>query len=238
MLPLYTDLSGKRIVVFGGGDVAERKICQILETGGGMEVEWDGKWRGRRKRGNARIEVYSIDFTPRIEEFCKKNEIRCFRCDLWDQNLEELLKGAFMILICTSDEPLNNRIFEEAEKSDTFMLINYKDNGNAFMSSVINKGGIVISISTGGEVPAMARYMKEKIAPLIGDKEEKMLYILAQLRDYLKETVKDETRRKKILSSVLSDSACWSTLDEPLPVEIAKNCIFKIVEERYRYRYR
>lgn len=215
MLPLYADLSGKRIVVFGGGDVAERKICQILETGG------------------AAIEVYSLDFTPRIEELCKKNETRCFRCDLWDQNLNELLKGACLILICTSDESLNNRIFEEAKRSNSFMLINYKDNGNAFMSSVINKGGFIISISTGGKGPAMARYLKEKIAPLIGDKEEKMLYILAQLRDYLKETVKDEKLRKKILNCVLSDSACWSTLDEHVPVEIAKSCIFKIVNERY-----
>jgi len=217
MLPLYIDLSGKRIVVFGGGDVAERKICQILETGGGMEIE-----------------VYSIDFTPRIAELSKKNEIRSIRSNLWDQNLEELLKGAFLILICTNDESLNARIFEEAKRSNRFMLINYKNDGNVMMSSVINKGGFTISISTGGEVPAMARYMKEKIAPLIGDKEEKMLYILAQLRDYLKETVKDEKQRKKILNCVLSDTACWSTLDEHLQVEIAKNCIFKIVEERHR----
>ncbi|HJH26621.1 MAG TPA: hypothetical protein C5S37_07560 [Methanophagales archaeon] len=54
MLPLYVDLSGKRIVVFGGGTIAERKLRQILET----NVE----------SGEINVEVYSRDFTHWIEE--------------------------------------------------------------------------------------------------------------------------------------------------------------------------
>jgi len=217
MLPLYVDLSDKRIIVFGGGDIAERKICQILETGGDMNG------------GAVNAEVYSLNFTPRIKELCEKSELRCFQCNLWDQNLEELIKDAFLIIICTSDEPLNNHIFNEAAKCD--VLINYKDRGNAFMSSVVNKGGFLISISTGGKGPAMARYMKGKIASLIGEKEEKMLYIQTHLREYLKEKIKDEGQRKEILNYVLSDSDCWAALDEP--VEVAQQRIVKIVEERY-----
>jgi len=99
------------------------------------------------------------------------------------------------------------------------------------MSSVVNKGGFLISISTGGKGPAMARYMKVKIESLIGEKEEKMLYIQTHLREYLKEKIKDEGQRKEILNYVLSDSDCWAALDEP--VEVAQQRIVKIVEERY-----
>jgi len=217
MLPLYIDVSDKRIIVFGGGGVAERKICQILETG----IDITEK--------NPRIDVYSLNFTPRIKELCEKKEIQCFQCDLWNQNVEELIKGAFLILICTSDESLNNRIFNEAACCD--VLINYRDKGNAFMSSVVKKGGFLISISTTGKGPAMARYMKEKIASLIGDQEEKMLYIQKDLREYLQEKIEDEGRRKEILNFVLSDSDCWSALDEP--IEVAKRRIVRIVEARY-----
>ncbi len=213
MLPLYVDVSGKRIVVFGGGAVAERKICQILETdGAGLDVQ-----------------VYSLDFTPRIEELRKKGEIQCFRCDLWDQNLEDLVKGAFLILICTGDETLNNRILKEAAKFDA--LVNYRHDGDAFMSSVVNKGGFLISISTGGKGPAMARYMKAKISALIADKEEKMLLIQSNLRRYLKEKIKDEKRRREILNSVLSDPECWAALDAP--VDAAEKLILQIVGDRY-----
>jgi precorrin-2 dehydrogenase/sirohydrochlorin ferrochelatase len=217
MLPLYIDVSGKRIIVFGGGSVAERKICQILETG----ID--------RTEGNPEIEVYSLNFTPRIKELCEKKEIQCFQCDLWNQNVEELIKGAFLILICTSDESLNTHIFNEAARGD--VLINYRGRGNAFMSSVVNKAGFLISISTTGKGPAMARYMKEKIASLIGDQEEKMLYIQKDLREYLQEKIDDERRRKEILNFVLSDSDCWSALDEP--IEVAKRRIVRIVEARY-----
>jgi len=217
MLPLCIDLSGKRIIVFGGGSVAERKISQILETGEDV------------KGGRVKVEVYSLDFTSRIEELCEKGTIQCFRCNLWDQNVEERIKGAFLIIICTNDDALNDCIFNEAAKFE--VLINYSDKGNAFMSSVLNKGGILISISTGGKGPALARYLKEKIASLIGDKEEKMLYIQKQLREDLKEKIKDERRRKEILTCVLSDSDCWGVLDDPL--EVAKERIFRIVEDKY-----
>ncbi len=216
MLPLYVNVSGKRIVVFGGGGVAERKICQILDTdgAGGEKVE---------------VEVYSQDITPRIEEMMEKGEIQCFRCDLWDQNLGELIKGAFLILICTDDETLNNRILKEASKFD--VLVNYRHDGDAFMSSVVNKGGFLISISTEGKGPAMARYMRKKISALIGDKEEKMLLIQSHLRGYLKGKIKEEKRRRDILNSVLSDPECWAALDAP--VEVAEELIFKIVGDRY-----
>jgi len=217
MLPLYIDVSDKRIIVFGGGGVAERKICQILETAMNITEK------------NPKIEVYSLNFTPRIQELWEKKKIQCFQCDLWNQNVEELIKGAFLILICTSDETLNNRIFNEAARCD--VLINYREKGNAFMSSVVKKGGFLISISTTGKGPAMASYMKEKIASLIGDQEEKMLYIQKDLREYLKKKIEDEGRRKEILNFVLSDSDCWTALDEP--IEVAKRRILRIMEARY-----
>ncbi|RZN37478.1 MAG: hypothetical protein EFT35_06130 [Methanophagales archaeon ANME-1-THS] len=99
MLPLYIEVSDKRIIVFGGGGVAERKICQILETGSEIPEK------------NPNLEVYSLKFTPRIKALCEAKKIHCVQCDLWNKNVEELIKGAFLILICTSDERLNARIF-------------------------------------------------------------------------------------------------------------------------------
>ena len=100
MLPPYVDLTDKRIVVFGGGVVAERKIRQIFETDG----------------TEGQVEVYSRDFRPWIVEQKEQGEIQCFRLDLWDQSIETILKGAFLILICTDDKTLNKRILKEAEK--------------------------------------------------------------------------------------------------------------------------
>ncbi len=148
---------------------------------------------------------------------------------MWDQNLGELIKGAFLILVCTGDENLNGRIIKEAANSDA--LINYGDKGDVFISSVVNKGGFLISISTGGKGPAMARYMKGKISPLIGNKEEKMLLIQSNLRRYLKEEIKEEPRRREILNRVLNDPECWAALDAP--VEVAEKIIFKLVGDKY-----
>lgn len=216
MLPLYVDITAKKIVVFGAGDVAERKIRQILDT---CSAE-----------GKADIEVYSHDFTPGIEELRAKKELTCFRCDLWSTDLSEMLKDAFLVLICTTDEALNTRILNEAAKFDA--LVNYKHEGDVFMASVINKGGFLVSISTGGKGPAMAKYLRETLSQqFIGDKEEKMLLIQAKLRGDLKEMVKEEKRRHEILNLVLRDPECWAALDAP--VEIAEKHIVRIIGNRY-----
>ena len=81
------------------------------------------------------MEVYSLDFTSGIGELCEKGTIQCFSCNLWDQNLGDLIEGAFLILICTDDEALNNHIYTEAVKFDS--LINHSDKGDAFMSSLL-----------------------------------------------------------------------------------------------------
>lgn len=214
MLPLYVNVSGKRIIVFGGGAVAERKIRQILDTGSDEEVN---------------VEVYSLDFTPHIEDMGEKGEIDCFRCDLWGRDLGEITKGAFLTLICTDDDALNNRILKEMEKSDA--LVNYGNEGDAFMSSVVKKGGFLISISTTGKAPAMAKHMREKISSIIGEKEEKMLHIQSHLRRRLKEKIRDENRRREVLNLVLSDPECWTVLDEPF--EVAEKLVFKIVDNKY-----
>jgi precorrin-2 dehydrogenase/sirohydrochlorin ferrochelatase len=215
MLPLYVDVSDKRIVVFGGGIVAERKIRQILETDS--------------TGGKTNIEVYSLDFIPQIEAMTRQGVIRCFQSNLWELDIGEILNGAFLILICTDDRQLNDRILKEAAKFG--LLINYSNYGDAFMSSVINKGGFLISVSTAGKGPAMARYMKKKIAALVGEKEAKMLQIQSRLRYYLKQRIKDEEQRRTILNSVLDDPECWSALDAP--IDIAEKDIVRIVGDRY-----
>ena len=57
------------------------------------------------------------------------------------------------------------------------------------------------------------------------------LDIQRYLREHLKEEISDGQRRREILNAVLSDSDCWAALDEP--IEVAKERIFKIVEDRY-----
>ncbi len=211
MLPLYIDAAGKRIVVFGGGKVAERKIRQILET-----------------TSNVVVEVYSREFTPGIEKFAEAGKVKCTECDLWRET-DLRLEGAFMAIICTSDEALNEHIFREARRFN--ILINYGHEGDVFMGSVIHRHGFIISISTDGKVPAMARYMREKITPLIGEREEKMLEVESKLREDLRAIIKDEARRHEILYRVLRDPDCWAAIDAPLAV--AEELILKIIGDRY-----
>ena len=55
--PLFVDVSAKKIVVFGGGAVAERKVSRLLDASA------------------KEVEVYSLDFVKELEERCRRGEV-------------------------------------------------------------------------------------------------------------------------------------------------------------------
>ena len=208
MFPMFVDISAKRVVVFGGGNVAERKVRQILES------------------GCRNIEVYSLDFADELKKRYRNGEIECIKCDLWHADIDKIVEGAFIVIICTDDDALNERIYEIARFSSS--LVNYGDKGDMFMSSVIRKDGFIIAISTSGSSPAMARRMKRRIASVICDDDAKMLRIQTWLRAHLRNFVHDPNQRREILNNVLNSSECWEALDDD--IESAKARIANFVD--------
>ncbi|MCU4139902.1 MAG: Siroheme synthase [Methanophagales archaeon] len=212
MFPLFVDVSAKRIVVFGGGAVAERKVSRLLDAGA------------------KEVEVYSLDFVKELEERCRRGEVKCRRCDLWSQSIEEIVEGAFLVLICTDDDALNEFIFECVSAKAPNTLVNYAQKGDVFFPAIVRKGDFTIAISTDGKSPAMARFVKQKVLNALCGEDENMLLLLSWLRGHLKEAVSDEKRRREILNAVLSSVVCWEFVRTE-PFEDAKRRISAFVED-------
>jgi siroheme synthase-like protein len=72
----------------------------------------------------------------------------------------------------------------------------------------------MIAISTGGSSPALSKYLRLKLESSIGGDLDQMAALQERARKRLKETVKDQKRREKILWEILEDPAVWEALDE------------------------
>lgn len=192
-LPLMLDLSGKEVVIFGGGDVGERKAALFCE--------------------HAHVTVVSREFTPRLKELCEKGKINLIKADLYEPGIAGYLKNAFIAIPATNDAALNEKIAELARESG--ILIDRVDGmGDIVVPSVIKRGDIVIGISTLGQSPALSKYIRLRIEEVITPRFAEMSRLQNEIREILKIRMEDQKKRKKILWSIINDDEVWAALGE------------------------
>ena len=195
-LPLMLDLSGRKIVIFGGGSVGERKaelFCSCADT-----------------------LVVSLEFSQRLQELESSGQIRLIKLDLLaasDSELREIISGAFIVIPATSNFELNRKITSIAQESN--VLINQVDAlGSVVIPSVIKRGDLLIGISTLGHSPAVSKYTRKQIENVITPAYSDMIRLQDELRSYLKQHVVEQRKRKEILWKVLESEAVWEGFSE------------------------
>ncbi|MCQ8903800.1 MAG: bifunctional precorrin-2 dehydrogenase/sirohydrochlorin ferrochelatase [Methanothrix sp.] len=191
-VPLLIDLKGRRVVIFGGGDVAERK-ARLFSQGD--------------------LVVVSREFTPGILRMASDGLLEIVEADLTTKNGLEIadraLEGAFIAIPATSDQALNAALEEMARRKGA--LVNSVDReGEVVVPSIIKKRSVVLAISTG--IPALSRYIRMKLERDV-EVYALMSDLLSRIRKDLKENVGPQSRRRDLLWSVLSDSSVWSCLE-------------------------
>ncbi len=140
--PVFLNLTGRRCVIIGGGQIAEGKISKLLDSG-------------------AKIIVISPDATPGIRNFAETGNIEL---DLRKYQFGDL-QGAFLVIAATNDREVNQEIFDEAETLG--VLLNAVDDMprcSFIAPSIVERGPVTIAISTGGASPALARKLRETLS--------------------------------------------------------------------------
>jgi precorrin-2 dehydrogenase/sirohydrochlorin ferrochelatase len=190
MIPLMIDLSGKKVVIFGGGTVGIRKA--------------------RFFSPEAEVTVVSRSFSPGCDEL----GVRRIERDLstaGDADLGSLLAGAFIAVAATPDTGLNDRLGEICQKLGILFNNASGKNGDILIPSVIRGEHFLIALSTSGASPAVSRFLRESIESSLPDLD-RMIALQARLRDALQDSVPDADTRKKILWEVLNDPEVWGAL--------------------------
>lgn len=193
-LPLMLNLEGKGVAIFGGGEVGERKALLFCE--------------------HAKVTVISREFTQRLNQLSDEGKIKLIRVkDTTENEILQYLKNAFIAIPATNDAVLNEKIAKLASQSGK--LVNRVDDlGDIIVPSVIERGDIVIGISTFGRSPALSKYIRETIEEVITPEFAYMARLQNELREELKSHVKDQKKRKEILWNIINDVKVWAALGE------------------------
>lgn len=190
--PIFLDLKSKSSVIIGGGKVAERKALGLLSAG-------------------AKVTVISPEVTSIINGLSKKGSLTIIKRSYSKGDL----KGAFLAVLASNKKAINIKAHEEAKSSG--VLVNAVDDPehcDFIVPSIVDRGSLLIAISTSGKIPALSRKLREDLEKEYGEEYSAFVEILGQARSILlKKGVKNDKKEKIIKALVTS----------PLPVWIKEN---------------
>jgi precorrin-2 dehydrogenase/sirohydrochlorin ferrochelatase len=180
VFPFFINLKGKRCVIIGGGNVAERKIKVLL----GFEPE---------------LVVISPTVTENIKQLHSQGAIT----HITDSFRSEYLDQAFLVIAATSDNQLNEAIYREAINRQ--LPVNVVDDPakcTFIFPAIIQRDELVIGISTSGIYPALAKKIREKIEQVIPVTDRNVLKVLKDCRDRAGREIPDSESRSVLLNQI------------------------------------
>lgn len=190
--PVFLRLEGRRCVVVGGGEVAERKVRSLLAAG-------------------AEVAVVSPALTAELAELAVRGEIEHAARAYQPGDLA----GALLAYAATDDESLHEEISDEAEARGVLLNVVDRPRWCGFIvPSIMTRGDLTVAVSTAGGSPALARRLREDIEQALGPEYERALDVLARLRRHLQERPLSTAERQRILTGLVA-SDLLERLREP-----------------------
>jgi len=202
--PVFWDITGKKCVVIGGGDVAARKVSRLLECG-------------------AKVCVVSPKLVAELA--CLKND-RLIE-HVHDDYAREQLDGAALVIGATDDEKINAAVSRDAKASGIPVnIVDDPQKCDFILPSLVERGDLTIACGTGGASPALARHLREELENIYGEEYATLIDILGKLRSRMEKNAglgklwfdglmkaglldairhKDQSRVKKIVHDVTGE---------------------------------
>jgi len=178
--PAFLNLKGKKVVIIGGGKVAQRKVVTLLKTG-------------------ADLTVISPELTKKIEREKLKGRIKHIR----RQYRKGDLKNAFLVIAATDSPDVNEQVSKDAP-----CLVNVVDTPhlcNFIVPSVIKRNPLTIAVSTSGISPALSRSIRKELEKMYGSEFSEYLKSLRRIRTEAMRVIKDKRKRGEFLKAIASE---------------------------------
>ena len=142
LYPIFLDLSGRRCVVVGGGEVANRKARKLLQA-------------------RARVVVISPEIGVELESVAVEVHRRPYR--------EGDLEGAYLAFAATDSREANAAVAREAkERGIPVNVADRLSDGDFALPATLRRGGLQVAVSTGGASPTLARKIKDELEGVFG----------------------------------------------------------------------
>ncbi len=181
--PLMLNINKRRCLVVGGGRIAHRKVRTLLEYG-------------------ARPLVVAPEVITYIESLAHQRHITLRKRRVRKSDL----KNAALVFAATNDNVLNATISRWCEQMD--IPVNVVDDPELctfIMPAILRRGELQVSVSTGGNFPALAKTMRNNLSGVIEHDFGTFLDIVSRARETVRGSLSlNESRKRQKLAWLCS----------------------------------
>ncbi|MDI3478114.1 MAG: precorrin-2 dehydrogenase [Thermoanaerobacterium sp.] len=182
--PIMLNISNKKCLVIGGGNVAYRKILSLLEFGG-------------------IVTAIAPKFIKDIWELSKNNRIELIERKYQKNDVQNFN----LVIVATNDKMLNKEISKECiDNNIPVNIVDDKELSTFITPSVIRRGDLTISISTNGKSPLLSRRIREMLENVIVDEFGSLISELSSTRDKLKSSSMSLDEKIKLYDDIIRKS--------------------------------
>ena len=179
--PIGLDISGRRCLVIGAGEVGERKAQRLLECG-------------------ARVSVVGKQLTPALSGLAQAGRIAHIPGDYDEGHLE----GVFLVIGATDDRDVNERIYRDARKRGVLAnIVDDPDRCDFILPALCRQGDLVITVATGGKSPALAKKLRQELEERYGPEYEVLLKIMGELRGKIIDRGQGSDENRKLFETLV-----------------------------------
>ena len=183
--PVFFDLSGQRVLIVGGGEVALRKVSLLERTG-------------------ASIVLVAPQIAPELEELHACGKLQLIAREFEPRDLD----GARMVIVATSRRAVNRWIANLSEsRGIPVNVVDDREMSRFIVPAIIDRGPVLVAVSTGGASPVLARRLRERLEALIPTRIGELAQWLRELRTEARRRLRDSAARRRFFETIVDGAS-------------------------------
>ncbi len=177
------DLSGKKITIVGGGEVALRRVkslacysCEIL--------------------------VLAPEIDQRISDVKASETLPAKLKTVLNCYDKKYIEGSFLVIAATNQSDINRRVYEDCRELN--ILVNMpggEEKSDIIFPAEVFAGSLSIAVSTNGKFPLLSRYIRKDLQERYTRFSDEYIEILEELRHIVLADYRED--RHKIFAEAL-----------------------------------
>ena len=180
--PVFLYLKDKPCLMVGGGKVAERKTLGLLKAG-------------------AKVTLVGTRVTEALERLSRNGSIKVQKRPYRQGDV----KGHLLVIAATGSKKVNEQVYREAQGEGVFVnVVDDPERCSFIVPSVVDRGALLIAISTSGKSPYLARVLREEIEACIGMEFAAFADILGAARKKLLKSGLSHDKKERIIKDLVN----------------------------------
>ena len=197
MQPLIIDLTGKKIIIVGGGRIAARK-ARVLSA------------------EQADISFIAPELSEEVRQLAEIHDYQLFERAAFPSDFHE----AMLVILATNNREVNHSLAKMLPANQLVCVVDESGDGNVTFPATVRRGHLQIAVTSNGASPKLTRKLKKELEQQYDESWISYTKWLNEMRETVKQLEIPFKEKQGILSEILEEDYKDQSFRENITLEM------------------